>query len=91
MSLTKWNGSIIVPPNAIYTVTIVCGHDYPEKPPQIRLHTRALRDGVIDAEGRVNVKSLMRWDETKYIQEVRTPKDRGGGDSIGYCPYARRS
>lgn len=41
MSLTTWNGTILGPAktpfqNRMYELEIICGEDYPEKPPQIK-------------------------------------------------------
>lgn len=43
--MRNWTGTIIGPSNTahdgrIYTLKLVCGADYPEKPPQVRFHTR---------------------------------------------------
>ena len=44
-SFTKWNGTIIGPPNTnfdnnIYMMAITCGDNYPAQPPQIKFTSK---------------------------------------------------
>lgn len=58
MMMRNWTGTIIGPSNTvhdgrIYTLKIICGADYPDRPPRVRFYTKinmssVLSDGMID-------------------------------------------
>ncbi|VDD76470.1 unnamed protein product [Mesocestoides corti] len=76
-SLTNWNGMIVGPAktpyqNKMYNLQIICGEEYPDKPPEVRFITRINMDGV-DSTGQVdNVKvpSLRNWRRGMLIRNV---------------------
>eukprot|EP00108_Taenia_solium_P000963 TsM_000558000 transcript=TsM_000558000 gene=TsM_000558000 len=76
-TLTNWNGMIIGPArtpfqNRIYNLQIVCGDDYPDKPPEVRFVTRINMDGV-GGNGQIDnskVPSLRTWRRGMLIRNV---------------------
>jgi ubiquitin-conjugating enzyme E2 variant len=60
ISLTYWNGTIFGPPgtvfeNRIYSVSMICGENYPERPMSIRFNTRITMN-CVDGKGIVSDK-----------------------------------
>ncbi|KAL7410399.1 ubiquitin-conjugating enzyme/RWD-like protein [Mrakia frigida] len=63
MDMKSWNGTIIGPghtvfENRIYSLHIVCGPDYPAKPPTVRFVSRIVLPGVSQVNGVVSSSSL---------------------------------
>jgi len=57
MSLTDWNGTIFGPidtvfDNRIYSLSFVCGPDYPDLPPVVKF-TCPIRMNCVDADGSI--------------------------------------
>ncbi|ODV98374.1 hypothetical protein PACTADRAFT_48151 [Pachysolen tannophilus NRRL Y-2460] len=45
ITMTHWNGTILGPPNSnhenrIYSLTLTCDENYPEKPPIVKFHSK---------------------------------------------------
>ena len=72
ITLTKWNGTIIGCPNTvyenrIYTLSIVCGPNYPDDPPMIKFLSKINLNSV-DDKGVVKHKTLTNW-KREYTME----------------------
>lgn len=57
-SFTDWNGTIIGPPNTnfdnrIYFLTIKCGADYPNSPPEVHFNSKVNLPCVNQSNGRI--------------------------------------
>jgi len=78
MTMTSWNGTIIGPghtvhENRIYSLDIICGPDYPNRPPEISFVTRINLPFVDAKNGKVNanqVPVLARWNYNYTIEQV---------------------
>eukprot|EP01015_Nassula_variabilis_P006549 TRINITY_DN149_c0_g1_i3.p1 TRINITY_DN149_c0_g1~~TRINITY_DN149_c0_g1_i3.p1 ORF type:complete len:145 (-),score=17.11 TRINITY_DN149_c0_g1_i3:87-521(-) len=78
ISLTNWNGTIIGPygtsfDSRIYSLKIVCGPDYPVKPPQVKFVTKINLGCVNQTNGVVDDKKftiLKNWNKTYSIETV---------------------
>merc|ERR1711966_329773 len=83
MTLTSWNGMIVGPHGSplegrIISLVIVCGADYPDKPPQVKFASRVnlsyvdQNTGVVEARG---VPILSNWNRScnleRLLQELR--------------------
>lgn len=74
--MTNWNGTILGPPhstheNRIYSLNIVCGKDYPEKPPQVTFVSK-INLPYVDSHGRVSATefdTLKNW-KRSYTMEI---------------------
>ncbi|KAK9795852.1 hypothetical protein WJX73_005169 [Symbiochloris irregularis] len=77
MMMRNWSGTIIGPPNTvhdqrIYNVKIICGQDYPDRPPRVRFYTKinmacVLSDGSIDQR---QFKTLATWTRAQSMETV---------------------
>mmetsp|Transcript_7128 Transcript_7128/g.16290 ORF Transcript_7128/g.16290 Transcript_7128/m.16290 type:complete len:145 (+) Transcript_7128:51-485(+) len=92
--LMNWNANIIGPDGTafegrIYEMTIHCGAQYPNQPPEVRFCTRINLGGIVDSHtGRVDINRLQRrWDVRagncsiawllqSLIDEMRSPAHR---------------
>lgn len=59
ISMTKWNGTILGPPhsnheNRIYSLSIECGPNYPDKPPKIKFISKVNLPCVDPKTGQVS-------------------------------------
>lgn len=77
ITMTNWNGTILGPPhstheNRIYSLTIVCGESYPDKPPQVRFISR-INLPCVSNLGQVLVEqfaTLHNWRRSYTIETV---------------------
>jgi ubiquitin-conjugating enzyme E2 variant len=77
-SLTDWNGTILGPPhsnheNRIYTLTILCGEEYPEKPPVVKFVSKVNLPCVNQTTGEVEPSKfdiLGNWKRSYTIEHV---------------------
>lgn len=77
MLMRNWTGTIIGPSNTvhdgrIYTLKIVCGLDYPERPPTVKFQSRINMD-CVGADGRINPNAfgiLGRWNRSYTMETV---------------------
>ncbi|XP_076469833.1 ubiquitin-conjugating enzyme E2 variant 2-like [Babylonia areolata] len=75
INLEKWTGTIIGPPstnfeNRIYTLKLVCGPEYPDKPPDVLFRTKISMSGV-DDKGRVRLDKMdINWNRQMRIQSL---------------------
>jgi ubiquitin-conjugating enzyme E2 variant len=95
ITLTHWNGTIFGPPNTvfenrIYSLSLICGPDYPDMPPQAKFNTQIVMENVEkkgNPPGVVNVlglPSVAPWRREMTIEavldalrkEMMNPKNR---------------
>ncbi|OBA16318.1 uncharacterized protein OGAPODRAFT_16070 [Ogataea polymorpha] len=77
ITMTHWNGTILGPPNSshenrIYSLTIECGPEYPEKPPIVRFISKINLPCVDQNTGLVlasKFPTLSSWKRT-YSMEI---------------------
>ena len=75
--MTNWNGTILGPPhstheNRIYSLSIVCGKDYPEKPPTVTFVSK-INLPCVDSQGNVVVSefdTLKNWKRSNTMEIV---------------------
>jgi ubiquitin-conjugating enzyme E2 variant len=70
-TFTYWNASIIGPNERIYELKLICGEDYPEKPPKIKFVTKINMAAVNQTTGWVDhstIPSLKNWVKTSTIE-----------------------
>ncbi|GAA5969636.1 hypothetical protein JCM8115_003098 [Rhodotorula mucilaginosa] len=78
MSMEKWNGTIIGPghsvhENRIYSLSIRCGPDYPDVPPEITFLTRINLPCVDQTTGKVDPNKLgllANWKHNYTLETV---------------------
>ena len=78
MSMEKWNGTIIGPghsvyENRIYSLSIRCGPDYPDVPPEITFLTRINLPCVNQTTGKVDPNKLgvlANWKHNYTLETV---------------------
>ena len=61
ITLTHWNGTIFGPPgtafeNRIYSISIICGSQYPDKCPVVQFNTK-ITMGCVDSRGNI----VLQW------------------------------
>jgi ubiquitin-conjugating enzyme E2 variant len=77
--MRNWTGTIIGPSNTvhdgrIFTLKIICGQDYPDRPPKVKFYTRVnmgcvLSDGTVDSR---HFPTLGNWNRTYTLETVLT-------------------
>eukprot|EP01016_Furgasonia_blochmanni_P024645 TRINITY_DN265_c0_g1_i10.p1 TRINITY_DN265_c0_g1~~TRINITY_DN265_c0_g1_i10.p1 ORF type:complete len:221 (+),score=41.29 TRINITY_DN265_c0_g1_i10:66-728(+) len=78
MSLKSWNGTILGPygtafDGRIYSLRIICGDDYPGKPPQVKFITKVNMECVNSSTGAVDITKfgiLKNWSKSYTIETV---------------------
>jgi len=76
MSLTYWNGTILGPPrtpfeNRIYSLSIVCGPNYPEKPPVVNFNSKIHLPYVNQNDGSITgLNILTNWNRDYTIRSI---------------------
>mmetsp|Transcript_9892 Transcript_9892/g.16278 ORF Transcript_9892/g.16278 Transcript_9892/m.16278 type:complete len:145 (-) Transcript_9892:469-903(-) len=77
-SLTNWIGTVLGPHNSvhenrIYTVKLVCGDEYPQRPPTVKFISRVnitcinQQNGVVDPRG---LAILANWNRNYSIAQI---------------------
>ncbi len=76
ITLTYWNGTIFGPPgtvfeNRIYSVSFICGEQYPDRPPVVRFQTK-INMGCVDSHGSVTEKwgPLGQWKREFTMENI---------------------
>lgn len=77
ITMTNWNGTILGPPhltheNRIYSLNIVCGEEYPDKPPTLTFVLK-INLPCVDATGHVvaaEFDTLKNWKRTYTMETV---------------------
>merc|ERR1711981_3892 len=75
LSLTDWNATILGPPrtpfeNRIYSLSIQCGPDYPDKPPVVAFKTR-INLPYVHSSGKIsNLPIIQQWNRQYTIKTV---------------------
>ncbi|OBA18945.1 UBC-like protein [Metschnikowia bicuspidata var. bicuspidata NRRL YB-4993] len=77
ITMTNWNGTILGPPhstheNRIYSLSIVCGKDYPEKPPTVTFVSK-INLQCVDSKGNVVVSefdTLKNWKRSNTMEII---------------------
>jgi ubiquitin-conjugating enzyme E2 variant len=75
MTLSVWTGSIIPDQNSsiadrFYSLRIVAGPNYPDKPPQIRFAQRVALGDIVNGSGQVVKFNFMAWNRESSIFEA---------------------
>ncbi|KAJ3066244.1 E2 ubiquitin-conjugating protein mms2 [Podochytrium sp. JEL0797] len=74
--MTNWHGTIIGPGNTvhenrIYSLRIVCGPNYPEKPPVVQFASRVNMSGVNQTNGKIEkLACLDAWKRSYTLENV---------------------
>lgn len=72
-TFTNWNGSILAPNERLYELKMVCGEDYPNKPPKVRFVTKINMSCVNQSNGEVDsgkVNLLKNWKKEYTLEDV---------------------
>ncbi|CDK28806.1 unnamed protein product [Kuraishia capsulata CBS 1993] len=77
ISMTSWNGTILGPPNSshenrIYSLTLECGEEYPEKPPKVKFLSKINLPCVNSTTGEVDASkfpTIGKW-KRSYNMEI---------------------
>lgn len=72
-TFTNWNASIIAPNERIYELKLVCGEDYPDKPPKIKFVSKINMTGVNQTNGWVDnsqISLLNKWTRNNTIEQA---------------------
>ena len=72
-TFTNWNGSILAPNERLYELKIVCGEQYPNKPPQIRFVTKVNMPCVNQSTGEVmpsHLDHLKNWKKDNTLESL---------------------
>ena len=77
-SFTNWNATIIGPPNTnfdnrIYMLDVVCGEDYPERPPTVRFTSKANLPFVNQNNGNVEPSKFAlfkNWNPATTLEKI---------------------
>ena len=76
-SFTKWNGTIIGPPNTnfdnrIYMMSIICGANYPAERPQVKFNSKINLPCVSQNDGTVtnNFKLFNPWNPATTLEKM---------------------
>lgn len=77
ITMTYWNGTILGPPhstheNRIYSLNIVCGLDYPDKPPKVTFVSK-INLPCVDAKGNVVASDfdiLQHWKRLYTMETI---------------------
>mmetsp|Transcript_103765 Transcript_103765/g.293950 ORF Transcript_103765/g.293950 Transcript_103765/m.293950 type:complete len:139 (+) Transcript_103765:179-595(+) len=96
ITLTNWNGTIFAPPgtaydNRIYGLSIACGPEYPDRPPQVRFNTQ-INMGCVDNKGALKpswgIVSHWRREYTMemILQELRREMAAGANRKLPQPP-----
>jgi len=76
--LSTWNGTIIGPPNSahdgrIYTLYIICGDEYPQRPPTVKFVSRINMACINQSNGQVDTRHfpiLAQWKEEYTLETI---------------------
>lgn len=92
-TFTDWNGSILAPNERLYELRIVCGPDYPNKPPKVRFLSKINMSCVNQSNGEVNPSvfpHLKNWkkENTLYslLKELRKEMEKSSFKSLKQPP-----
>jgi ubiquitin-conjugating enzyme E2 variant len=72
-TFTYWNASIIGPNERIYELKLICGEEYPSKPPKFKFITKINMPGVNETNGwlDINVIQLLKnWTRNNTIEDA---------------------
>ncbi|CEM11425.1 unnamed protein product [Vitrella brassicaformis CCMP3155] len=75
ITLTTWTCTIFGPPgtayeNRIYNLTIICGEQYPDRPPTVRFNTQ-INISPVDRHGAVNgLSTLQNWNRNYTMETI---------------------
>jgi ubiquitin-conjugating enzyme E2 variant len=72
-TFTYWNASVSGPNERFYELKLVCGEDYPEKPPKIKFITKINMNGVNQSTGWVDpsqINVLKNWTRSNTIEDA---------------------
>ena len=72
-TFTNWNGSILAPNERLYELKMVCGPDYPSKPPTVRFVTKINMACVNQSTGEVMpnaISVLKNWNKDGTLESL---------------------
>mmetsp|Transcript_21687 Transcript_21687/g.32446 ORF Transcript_21687/g.32446 Transcript_21687/m.32446 type:complete len:138 (-) Transcript_21687:82-495(-) len=77
ITLTEWNGTIFGPlgttfDNRIYSLSIACGPDYPDRPPTVKFETQINMSCVDPSNGKVKptFPMITKWRREYTIENI---------------------